>query len=209
MSNPEQGQGTSTPDPTSGSDALPGSKTSRTVTWLVAALVAALAFGAWQTYRMQTTRDLTVQVVRDLEISKVSYELEKQARLPASERSGPAFDDAIAVRQSDTTMFATTVRTIAADLSGTTLFALAQLKISSDSEHIQSVWDVLFMQPAEPPGEAGSACIVHADSTALATQTVWISGSEGSGGLILNPCTQAQIAAAGFVLTPSTAVSPS
>lgn len=117
-------------------------------------------------------------LLADQATTKTYQELERQAALPASERSLDALSWAIATPQSDRTGPVWTTDVLRAELSGTTLTArvAAALAVPGAAPTYYLEYVVTVVEPTDPGTTPGvTACAArYGDSTTPATGTVAI-----------------------------------
>lgn len=156
---------------------------------LAVVLVLALAAVVVQTMRATSQSDAQAALLADQTVTKTYQELERQAALPAAQRSVDALEWAIATPQSDTTATVWTTKVLSGNLGGDTLTArvsttLAASPLQPPSYYLEFVAQVT---PGATSGEspAISTCAVRSGSSGspLATSSVHVTPS-----MVMEPC---------------------
>jgi len=156
---------------------------------LAVLLVLALAGAVVQTMRVTSQSDAQAALLADQTVTKTYQELERQAALPAAQRSVDALEWAIATPQSDRSATVWTTAVLSSNLGGDTLTArvsttLAASPLQPPMHYLEFVAQVT---PGATTGEGPtiSTCAVRTGSSVgpLATSTVHVTPS-----MVMEPC---------------------
>jgi hypothetical protein len=156
---------------------------------LAVALTLALAAAAVLAMRVTAQADAQAALLSDQTVTKTYQELERQALLPAAQRSADALEWAIATPQSDTTATVWTTEVLSSKLSGETLTARVATSITSAADQPASHY-LEFVAQVTPEGTGDvnsnvATCVVRSGSPSspLATSTARFTPH-----MVMEPC---------------------
>jgi hypothetical protein len=156
---------------------------------LALSLVLALVAAVVQTMRLSSQSDTQAALLADQTVTKTYQELERQAQLPAAQRSVEALTWAIATPQSDTTGQVWTTDVLTRTLSGDTLTARVATSITSAPDQLATRY-LEFVAQVTPAGTSNASstvatCVVRSGSPSspLATSTVRFTPH-----MVMEPC---------------------
>jgi hypothetical protein len=156
---------------------------------LAFALVLALAGAVVQAMRASSQSDAQAALLADQTVTKTFQELERQAALPAAQRSIDALEWAIATPQSDTTGTVWTTTVLSSNLAGDTLTArvsttLAASPLQAPSHYLEFVAQVTAGSTSgENP--TVSTCAVRSGSSDSAPATANVNVTPH---MVMQPC---------------------
>jgi uncharacterized membrane protein len=156
---------------------------------LAVALVLALAAAVVLAMRVAAQADAQAALLADQTVTKTYQELERQALLPAAQRSTDALEWAIATPQSDTTATVWTTEVLSSNLSGDTLTARVATSITSAADQPASHY-LEFVAQVTPGGTGDvnstvATCVIRSGSPSspFATSTVRFTPH-----MVMEPC---------------------
>ncbi len=156
---------------------------------LAVALALALVAAVVQTMRLTDQSDAQAALLADQTVTKTYQELERQAQLPAAQRSVDSLTWAIATPQSDTTGQVWTTDVLTSTLSGDTLAARVATSITSAPDQPTTRY-LEFVAQVTPAGTSNvsstvATCVVRSGSPSspLATSTVRFTPH-----MVMEPC---------------------
>jgi hypothetical protein len=139
--------------------------------------------------RLADQSDAQAALLADQTVTKTYQELDRQAQLPAAQRSFDALTWAIATPQSDTLGLVWTTDVLSSSLSGTVLSARVSTAISDGTQSLPSRYLEFVAQVEARPStnESGTVatCAIRSGSAdaPLATSTVHVTAH-----MVMEPC---------------------
>jgi hypothetical protein len=190
---------TATPTPSDDAQAATLRRWKRFARILAVALALALVAAVLQTMRLADQSDAQAALLADQTVTKTYQELDRQAQLPAAQRSVDALTWAIATPQSDTVGLVWTTDVLSSSLSGTVLTARVSTAISDGTQSLPSRYLEFVAQVAARPStnESGTVatCAIRSGSAdaPLATSTVHVTAH-----MVMEPCSAALLTQLGI-----------
>ena len=166
---------------------------------LALALALALVAAVVQTMRLADQSDAQAGLLADQTVTKTYQALDRQAQLPAAQRSVDALTWAIATPQSDTLGLVWTTDVLSSSLSGTVLTARVSTAISDGTQSLPSRFLEFVAQVAARPSTNESStvatCAIRSGSAdaPLATSTVHVTAH-----MVMEPCPAALLTQLGI-----------
>jgi len=166
---------------------------------LALALALALVAAVVQTMRLADQSDAQAGLLADQTVTKTYQALDRQAQLPAAQRSVDALSWAIATAQSDTTGQVWTTDVLSSNLDGDTLTARVATSITSAPDQPASHYLEFVAQVTPAASNNGSStvatCAIRSGSAdaPLATSTVHVTAH-----MVMEPCAAAVLTQQGI-----------